>query len=105
MQTRRGVATDFRLDTNVCVDYLTGRYPAVIRRLQACSPDNLSVSVIAAQALVGDLILVTDSLAELSRIEGLTAESWRHGRRRFGSVSIRPFARSPEDFPFYWNRR
>ena len=32
----------YLLDTNVCVDYLNARYPGVVRRLQACSPDDVS---------------------------------------------------------------
>lgn len=41
----------YLLDTNVCVDYLTGRYPAVIRRLQSASPEEPAVSVIAVAEL------------------------------------------------------
>jgi len=41
----------FLLDTNVCVDYLNGRHPAVTRAIQKCSPDDLCVSSVA----VGEL--------------------------------------------------
>ena len=133
----------YLLDTNVCVDYLTGRYPAVIRRLQSTSPEDLAVSVIAvaelrygasksaraganhrkldhlledlptlpfdldatdhygklrsrleragtpigpndmlivAQALSGDLVLVTDNVAEFARVDEFAVENWRGDR-------------------------
>jgi tRNA(fMet)-specific endonuclease VapC len=41
----------YLLDTNVCVDYLTGRYPQVARRLRASTPDELCVSSVAAAEL------------------------------------------------------
>src|SRR5437773_10912747 len=41
----------YLLDTNVCVDYLTGRYPAVTRRLQAAATDDLRVSSVAVAEL------------------------------------------------------
>ena len=41
----------YLLDTNVCVDYLNGRHPAVTRAMQACSPDDLCVSSV----VVGEL--------------------------------------------------
>lgn len=41
----------YLLDTNVCVDYLNGRHPAVARAIQRCSPDDLCVSSVA----VGEL--------------------------------------------------
>jgi tRNA(fMet)-specific endonuclease VapC len=41
----------YLLDTNVCVDYLTGRYPHVVRRVQASVPDDLCVSSVAAAEL------------------------------------------------------
>ena len=41
----------YLLDTNVCVDYLTGRFPAVIARLQALRPDEVAISVIAVAEL------------------------------------------------------
>lgn len=44
----------FLLDTNACVDYLTGRYPAVVERIQAASPDDLCVtSVVVAELRYG----------------------------------------------------
>jgi len=41
----------YLLDTNVCIDYLTARYPPVIGRLQRVSPEDLCVSSIAAAEL------------------------------------------------------
>lgn len=41
----------YLLDTNVCVDYLTGRYPPVVARVQKASPEDLCVSSIAAAEL------------------------------------------------------
>ena len=41
----------YLLDTNVCVDYLSGRYPTVTRRLQAAAPDDLRVSSVAVAEL------------------------------------------------------
>ncbi len=41
----------YLLDTNVCVDYLTGRYPLVIERVQQASPEDLCVSSIVTAEL------------------------------------------------------
>ena len=41
----------YLLDTNVCVDYLNGRYPTVTSAIQKCAPDDLCVSSVA----VGEL--------------------------------------------------
>jgi tRNA(fMet)-specific endonuclease VapC len=41
----------YLLDTNVCVDYLTGRYPSVRSRLQAESPADVCTSSIVAAEL------------------------------------------------------
>lgn len=45
----RGVR--YLLDTNVCVDYLNGRYPNVVRRIQSTVPDDLCVSSVVAAEL------------------------------------------------------
>ena len=39
------------LDTNACVDYLTGRYPKVIARIQRSSPGQLCVSSVVVAEL------------------------------------------------------
>lgn len=41
----------YLLDTNVCVDYLNGRYPKVIERLQRVKPTEIAVSAIAVAEL------------------------------------------------------
>lgn len=41
----------FLLDTNACVDYLTGRYPRVVARIQASSPEDLCLSTVVAAEL------------------------------------------------------
>jgi len=41
----------YLLDTNVCVDYLNGRHPAVTRVIQSSSPDDLCVSSVAVAEL------------------------------------------------------
>ena len=41
----------YLLDTNVCVDYLTGRFPLVVERLQHASSDDLCVSSVVAAEL------------------------------------------------------
>lgn len=41
----------YLLDTNACVDYLTGRYPAVVARIQACEPEDLCTSSVVAAEL------------------------------------------------------
>ena len=41
----------YLLDTNVCVDFLTGRYPKVARKLLRLSPADVAVSAIAVAEL------------------------------------------------------
>ncbi len=41
----------YLLDTNVCVDYLNGRHPAVTRVIQKSAPDDLCVSSVAVAEL------------------------------------------------------
>jgi tRNA(fMet)-specific endonuclease VapC len=41
----------YLLDTNACVDYLNGRYPAVTRRVQQAVPEDLCVSSVAVAEL------------------------------------------------------
>jgi tRNA(fMet)-specific endonuclease VapC len=41
----------YLLDTNVCSDYFTARYPKVVARIQACSPDDLRLSVVVVAEL------------------------------------------------------
>ena len=39
------------LDTNACVDYLTGRYPKVVARIQSAVPDDLCLSSVVVAEL------------------------------------------------------
>ena len=39
------------LDTNACVDYLAGRYPKVVARIQGSSPEDLCLSSVVAAEL------------------------------------------------------
>ena len=41
----------FLLDTNVCIDYLTGQYPTVVARIQNSSPEDLYLSVVVVAEL------------------------------------------------------
>ena len=41
----------YLLDTNACVDYLSGRYPAVIARIQRSSPEDLRLSSVVVAEL------------------------------------------------------
>ena len=41
----------YLLDTNVCVDYLTGRYPSVAARLRALGPADMCLSSVVVAEL------------------------------------------------------
>ena len=41
----------YLLDTNVCIDYLNGRFPKVVKRIQTFSPDDLCISSVAVAEL------------------------------------------------------
>ena len=56
----------YLLDTNVCVDYLNGRYPRVTRQIQESSPNDLCVSSVA---VAEPLILAIDEPATQGFIE------------------------------------
>lgn len=44
----------YLLDTNVCVDYLNGRFPSLVRRIQQARPEDLATdSVVAAELRYG----------------------------------------------------
>lgn len=64
----------YLLDTNVCVDYLNGRYPAVVARVQKSAPDDLGLSCL----VVGELRYGADRSARPKanhlRIDRLVAE-------------------------------
>jgi tRNA(fMet)-specific endonuclease VapC len=64
----------YLLDTNVCVDYLNGRYPAVVARVQNSAPDDVGLSCL----VVGELRYGADRSARPKanhlRIDRLVAE-------------------------------
>ena len=62
----------YLLDTNACVDYLTGRFPKVIRRIQGCSPADLAVSSIA----VAELRYGAEKSAHKERNHERLEEAW-----------------------------
>jgi len=41
----------FLLDTNACVDYLNGRHPALVRRIQQSPPADLALSAVVVAEL------------------------------------------------------
>ncbi|MEO7793347.1 MAG: PIN domain-containing protein, partial [Thermoanaerobaculia bacterium] len=41
----------YLLDTNVCSDYLNGRFPTVVERLQSLRPEDVVVSAVAVAEL------------------------------------------------------
>jgi tRNA(fMet)-specific endonuclease VapC len=41
----------YLLDTNVWIDYITGRYPSVVERIQQCPPDDLLLSSVVMAEL------------------------------------------------------
>jgi tRNA(fMet)-specific endonuclease VapC len=41
----------YLLDTNVCVDYLNGRHPAVVARIQRCLPSDFALSAVVVAEL------------------------------------------------------
>ena len=53
----------YLLDTNVCVDYLTGRYPSVSARLRALGPSDVCLSSV----VVAELRYGTDKSAHPRR--------------------------------------
>lgn len=57
----------YLLDSNVCVDYLTGRFPQVTSRIQSVMPEELCLSSI----VVAELRYGADKSAKSSRNHGL----------------------------------
>src|SRR5260221_3602923 len=64
----------YLLDTNVCVDYLSGRYPAVVARIQRCSPDDLRLSSVVVAELRYGADRSAHPRANHSRLDALVEE-------------------------------
>jgi tRNA(fMet)-specific endonuclease VapC len=64
----------FLLDTNVCIDYLTGRYPKVVARIQNSSPEDLYLSVVVVAELRYGADRSARRRANHARIDVLIAE-------------------------------
>lgn len=64
----------FLLDTNACVDYLTGRYPKVVARIQKSSPDELVLSSVVVAELRYGADHSTRRRTNHARIDALIAE-------------------------------
>lgn len=64
----------YLLDTNACVDYLSGRYPAVVARIQRSAPDDLRLSSVVIAELRYGADHSARPRANHSRIDALVAE-------------------------------
>ncbi len=64
----------YLLDTNVCVDYLNGRHPAVVARVQSSAPDDLGLSCLVVGELRYGADRSTRPKANHLRIDRLVAE-------------------------------
>ena len=85
----------YLLDTNVCIDYLTGRFPSVAVRLRALGPADVCLSSIVVAELYagvrggsGDAEqIVLEKLLALFRVVSVSADIGRLGglyRRDYG---------------------
>jgi tRNA(fMet)-specific endonuclease VapC len=64
----------YLLDTNVCVDYLTGRHPAVVARIHGCIPSDLGLSAVVVAELRYGADRSARQKANHGRIDVLVAE-------------------------------
>jgi len=64
----------YLLDTNACVDYLTGRYPGVVARIQRSSPEELFLSSVVVAELRYGADHSARRRANHARIDALIAE-------------------------------
>jgi len=64
----------YLLDTNACVDYLSGRYPAVIARIQRSSPGGLRLSSVVVAELRYGADRSARAKANHSRLDALVEE-------------------------------
>ena len=61
----------YLLDTNACADYLNGRHPPVIERVQRCRPGDIVISSIVEAELRYGVHRSVHQRANLSRVEAL----------------------------------
>jgi len=64
----------YLLDTNVCVDYLNGRFPNVTERIRRSSPENLCVSSVVVAELRYGADRSSSRHRNHRRLDELTAE-------------------------------
>ncbi len=64
----------YLLDTNACVDYLSGRYSNVITRIQRSSPDDLRLSSVVVAELRYGADRSAHPKANHSRLDALVEE-------------------------------
>ncbi|MDP9119932.1 MAG: type II toxin-antitoxin system VapC family toxin [Acidobacteriota bacterium] len=64
----------YLLDTNVCVDYLSGRYPSVAARLQRSSPEEICLSSVVVAELRSGADRSRRRRENHERLDLLTAE-------------------------------
>ena len=64
----------FLLDTNVCIDYFTGRYPRVVARIQDSPPEDLFLSAVVVAELRYGADHSTRRRTNHSRIDALIEE-------------------------------
>jgi tRNA(fMet)-specific endonuclease VapC len=64
----------YLLDTNVCVDFLNGRFPSVTERIQRSSPRDLCISSVVVAELRFGADRSSSRLRNHRRLDVLTAE-------------------------------
>lgn len=64
----------YLLDTNACVDYFSGRYPAVVARIQRSTPEDLRLSSVVVAELRYGADHSAHPRANHLRIDTLVAE-------------------------------
>ena len=63
----------YLLDTNVCADYLNGRHPPVVERIQACRPGDIVIGSIMEAELRYGVNRSVHQRANQARLEALLA--------------------------------
>jgi tRNA(fMet)-specific endonuclease VapC len=65
---------NYFLDTNVCIDYLTGRYPSVVAKIQESSPEDIRLSSVVVAELRYGADRSARPRANHSRVDTLVEE-------------------------------